>query len=150
VLVLFVAFIVVPIAELYVFVQASHAFGFWLTLAAVIGISLFGGWLIKHQGMRVWRRFNDQLSQGVIPSREIADGVLVLIGGALLLTPGFLTDIVGLFVILPPTRAVARRLLIRRFRIVDITPRRPGPYGPGSTSPGRTTVIDVEGEPDDA
>ena len=70
--------------------------------------------LLRAQGRAVWRRFNETLAAGGMPHREVMDGVLVIFGGAFLITPGFLTDIVGLVLLVPPTRAVVRRLVVRR------------------------------------
>ena len=94
----------VPIAELYAFVQMSHAIGFFTSLAVLAAVSVVGAWIVKRQGLRVWRRFNEQVRSGNIPSNEIADGALLLLAGALLLTPGFLTDALGVLLLLPPVR----------------------------------------------
>jgi UPF0716 protein FxsA len=107
-------FLLVPIAELYVIIQVGDAIGLGWTVALLVADSLLGSLLVRAQGRAVWRRFNEALAQGRVPHREVMDGVLVIFGGALLLTPGFLTDIVGVTFLLPPTRAVIRRLLIRR------------------------------------
>jgi len=115
-LLVLVLIIGVPIAELYVFVQMSHAIGFFNSLLVLAGVSVVGAWIVKRQGMRVWRRFNEQVRRGAVPSREIADGVALLVAGALLLTPGFITDAIGVLLLLPPVRAVVRTVLARRSR----------------------------------
>jgi UPF0716 protein FxsA len=107
-------FLLVPIAELYVIIQVGEAIGLGWTVVLLIADSVLGSLLLRTQGRAVWRRFNDVLAQGRVPHREVIDGVLVIFGGALLLTPGFLTDIVGVTFLLPPTRAIIRRFLIRR------------------------------------
>ena len=107
-------FILVPIAELFCFVQVSSAIGFWNSLGLIVAIAFVGAWLVKREGLKVWRRFVQQVEAGQVPSREIADGVCLLAAGALMLAPGFLTDIVGILLLLPPTRAIARRWLMRR------------------------------------
>ncbi len=107
-------FILVPIAELFFFVQVSSAIGFWNSLGLIVAIAFVGAWLVKREGLKVWRRFAQQVEAGQVPSREIADGVCLLAAGALMLAPGFLTDIVGILLLLPPTRAIARRWLMRR------------------------------------
>jgi UPF0716 protein FxsA len=113
--ILFIAlFILVPIAELAVIIQVGQAIGVWWTIALLIADSLLGSMLMRSQGRVVWRRFNQTLQAGRAPAREVADGVLVIFGGALLLTPGFLTDIVGLLFLLPPTRALIRRVFLRQ------------------------------------
>jgi UPF0716 protein FxsA len=127
---LVILFIVVPIAELYVIVQVGQLIGLWPTLALLLADAVLGSMLLKHQGRGAWRRFNEALAQRRFPGQEVADGVLIVIGGTLLLTPGFLTDIFGLLLLIPPTRAVARRVLRRvtigRFTIVSIPGRGAG------------------------
>jgi UPF0716 protein FxsA len=107
-------FLLVPIAELYVIIQVGEAIGLGWTVVLLIADSVLGSLLLRTQGRAVWRRFNEVLAQGRVPHREVVDGVLVIFGGALLLTPGFLTDIVGVSFLLPPTRAIIRRFLVRR------------------------------------
>lgn len=125
---LVVLFIVVPIAELYVIIQVGQAIGPLPTVAILLADSLIGSWLLRQQGRAVWRRFNEALRAGRPPARETADGALVLLGGAFLLTPGFLSDVLGVVLLLPPSRAFVRRALLRRFvgRVAVATPpRRP-------------------------
>jgi UPF0716 protein FxsA len=114
---LFLLFILVPIAELAVIIQVGEAIGLWWTIALLVADSVLGSVLMRSQGRAVWRRFNATLSEGRPPAREVLDGVLVIFGGALLLTPGFITDIFGALFLLPPTRALVRRLLVRRFAL---------------------------------
>jgi len=137
VLPLVLIFIVVPIIELYVIIQVGEAIGVWWTIGLLIADSLLGSWLMRLQGRSAWRRFQDAISAGRVPAREVADGVLVIFGGALLLTPGFVTDIFGLFLLLPPTRSVVRRTLLRRVTFGMVSGRYPG--GPGRQD------YDVEG-----
>jgi UPF0716 protein FxsA len=119
---LIVLFIVVPIAELYVIIQIGELIGLWPTLALLLADALLGSLLLRHQGRGAWRRFNEAIAQRRFPGKEVADGLLIAIGGTLLLTPGFLTDIVGAIFLTPPTRALVRRLLrgwaARRFVVV--------------------------------
>jgi len=114
-LALLLLFIVVPLAELYVIWQVGEWLGILPTLAILLADSLLGGVLMRTQGRAAWRRFNAATASGRVPAREVIDGVLVIFGGAFLLTPGFLTDAVGLLLLLPPTRAVIRRVLVQRF-----------------------------------
>jgi UPF0716 protein FxsA len=107
-------FLLVPIAELYVIYQVGDAIGVVWTFLLLAADSLLGTLLLRSEGRAVWRRFNDNLAQGRMPHREVLDGVLVIFGGAFLITPGFLTDVVGLALLIPPTRSVVRRLLVRR------------------------------------
>jgi UPF0716 protein FxsA len=147
-LLLLVLFIVVPLAELAVIIQVGEAIGVWWTIAILIADSVLGSVLMRSQGRAVWQRFNATLQAGRAPAREIADGVLVIFGGALLLTPGFLTDIVGLLFLLPPTRAIIRRVFLRQaMRRITVTmatgasmPRRGG----GRTDDVDGTAVDVD------
>src|SRR3954453_1739827 len=109
---LILLFIVVPIAELYVIIKVGDLIGAPLTIALLIADSLLGSWLLKSQGRVVWQRFQQTMQAGRIPHPEVFDGVLVIFGGAFLITPGFITDIVGIFLLLPPTRAVMRGWLV--------------------------------------
>jgi UPF0716 protein FxsA len=113
VLILVVLFIVVPILELYVIIQIGGLIGIWPTLALLLADALLGSLLLRHQGRGAWERFNKALAERRFPGREVADGLLIAIGGTLLLAPGFLTDIVGLIFLIPPTRAIVRGLLTR-------------------------------------
>jgi UPF0716 protein FxsA len=109
-------FILVPIAELAVIIQVGQALGVLETLALMVLVSVIGAWLVKREGLGVWRRAQHQLEAGAVPGRELVDGVLIVLAGALLLTPGFLTDCVGVLLLLPPVRAALRTLAIRRMR----------------------------------
>jgi UPF0716 protein FxsA len=109
--------IALGVLELYVFVQVSNAIGFLNTLGLMIVISLVGVWIVRREGWKVWRRMNLQLNQGRMPQAELIDGVLILLAGVLLVVPGFVTDVVGLLLLLPPTRALARRMAQRRMNV---------------------------------
>ena len=92
-------FIVVPIAELFVIIQVGGAIGVWPTIALLIADSVLGSVLMKGQGRAAWRRFNQALAEKRIPGKEVADGFLIILGGALLIAPGFITDIFGIHVV---------------------------------------------------
>src|SRR5215510_6666453 len=109
-------FIVVPVVEIYVIIQVGEAIGALWTIALLIADSILGSVLMRSQGRAAWRRFNEAIAGGRVPAREVLDGVLVVFGGALLLTPGFVTDIFGAAFLLPPSRALVRRLIVRRVR----------------------------------
>jgi UPF0716 protein FxsA len=118
-------FILVPIAELYVIVQVGQVLGVVNTLALLVLISFTGAWLMKREGITTWRRAQRQFESGLVPGRELVDGALILLAGALLLAPGFITDFVGLLLLLPPVRAgvrgatryrLERRVAYRYFR----------------------------------
>jgi UPF0716 protein FxsA len=142
---LVVIFIVVPIVELWVILEVGGLIGVPPTLALLLAMSLLGATLLRRQGRDAWRRFNLALAERRFPGREVADGLMITIGGALLLTPGFVTDGVGLLLLLPPTRAIARRLLStwvgRRLVVVGAGSMRGAP-GPGA---GARRDYDYEG-----
>jgi UPF0716 protein FxsA len=141
---LIVLFIVIPIAELYVIIQVGELIGPWPTLALLLLDAIGGSLLLKHQGRGAWRRFNEALAQRRFPGREVVDGVLIVVGGTLLVTPGFITDIVGLFLLIPPTRALARAVL-RRFTIGRIAVVGfPGAGSEGGPNSGRRPMPDYD------
>ncbi len=109
-------FLVTPIAELYVIYKVGDAIGVGWTFLLLAADSVIGALLLRSQGRAVWRRFNEALATGRMPQREVQDGILVIFGGAFLITPGFLTDILGLLFLIPPTRALVRRLGMRVLR----------------------------------
>jgi UPF0716 protein FxsA len=147
-LILVLLFIVVPIAELYVIIQVGQWIGVVPTLILLLADAVLGSMLLKHEGRGAWRRFNEALAARRFPGREVADGVLIVIGGTLLLTPGFITDVFGLFLLVPPTRAIARRLLKRltlgRFAVVSVGGFGGAPGGPGP-GPRPSRDYDFEG-----
>ena len=104
-------FLVVPVVEIYVIVQVGQVIGAWPTVALLLVESLLGAWLVKREGRRAWQVLKSAAQTGRLPGRELADAGLVLVGGTLLLTPGFVTDVFGFFFVLPFTRPLARRLL---------------------------------------
>ncbi len=111
---LIVLFIAVPIIELAVIIQVGQALGVLNTIGLLLLVSFVGAWLVKREGMGVWRRFRRQVDQGVVPARELADGVMIIFAGALLMTPGFVTDLLGLCLLLPPVRAAIRSATLAR------------------------------------
>jgi UPF0716 protein FxsA len=112
--VLIALFIGVPFAEIYVLLQVGDAIGVVNTLGLLILISVVGAWLAKREGLGVLRRMQRSIDSGRVPGTELVDGFLILLAGALMLTPGFLTDILAILLLLPPVRAVVRRELRRR------------------------------------
>jgi UPF0716 protein FxsA len=115
-LALVLLFLVLPVAELYAIYKVGDAIGVVWTFLLLAADSVIGALLLRSQGRAVWRRFNEALSQGRMPHREVQDGVLVIFGGAFLITPGFITDILGLLMLIPPTRSVIRRIAMRVVR----------------------------------
>jgi UPF0716 protein FxsA len=114
--VLFVVFVVAPLVELYVIVQVAHEIGVLETIAALIIISAIGAWLVKAAGLSVLVRIQKQLAAGRMPTNELVDGGILLFAGALMLAPGFLSDVLGILLVVPPTRAIVRRLVLRSYR----------------------------------
>jgi UPF0716 protein FxsA len=145
---LVILFIVVPIAELYVIIQVGQAIGVLPTLALLFLDAILGSLLLRHQGRGAWRRFNEAIAQRRFPGKEVADGLLIVIGGTLLLAPGFLTDIVGVFLLIPPTRAIARSILKRftigRFTVVGMSAGGAGPFGRGGPGPQDSRDYDYD------
>jgi UPF0716 protein FxsA len=157
--VLFLLLLVVPIAELYVIVKVAGGIGVLNTLALLILVSIAGAWLVKWQGVATIARFQRRLMSGQLPTAELVDGILIITAGALLLTPGFLTDALGILLLVPPVRIVVRSALVRRYRthppkvrarfvrfggdVIDVdggpgAPRPPrGPGGPDAAPPRR-------------
>jgi UPF0716 protein FxsA len=129
--VLALLFLAVPIVELYVLVQVADVIGVLDTIGLLILVSGVGAWLCKREGVAVLRRIRAALDRYELPSRELVDGALILLAGALMLTPGFVTDSAAVLVLLPPTRAVLRGLVLRslerRTRVMVV--RHGGPSG---------------------
>lgn len=132
---LLILFIAIPIAELWLIIEIGGAIGILPTLALLIVDSLIGAALARSQSRAAWERFNRALSEGRMPGKEAFDGAMIILGGALLLTPGFITDVFGLALLIPPTRALIRGFLTRQvarrgavaFRVASFgSGRRPG------------------------
>lgn len=141
---LLLAFIAVPVVEIYVIIQVGQVIGPWWTILLLLLDGFFGTWLIKHEGRRAWRALQVALQQGRLPAAELADGILILVGGTLMLAPGFVTDAFGVLLILPITRPIGRRLLAgilsRRLTVVGMPP--PGDAAPRTQArPGHEDVI---------
>jgi UPF0716 protein FxsA len=143
--VLFVAFVVVPLVEIFVLIQVGQVIGPWWTIALLIADSILGSWLIRREGRRAWQALTTALSSGRMPAKELADGALILVGGTLMLTPGFATDALGLLLILPLTRPVARGLLTRVVtrRLLSETAGGPNVRHPGPGPEGPVVRGDV-------
>ncbi|QGN57304.1 FxsA family protein [Nostocoides sp. HKS02] len=107
----FILLLVVPVLEIATIIAVGKVIGGWQTLALLLAESALGAWLVRREGAKAWAALRGALRTGQMPSRQLADAALVLVGGTLLLTPGFLTDIAGFFFILPVTRPIARRVL---------------------------------------
>jgi UPF0716 protein FxsA len=144
---LLIVFVVVPIVEIYVLIQVGQVIGPWWTILLLIADSILGTWLIRREGGRAWQALRTALDSGRMPAKELADGALILIGGTLMLSPGFVTDAFGILLILPFTRPLFRRLLTglvtRRLVVLSTGPgqtTRPGPRSQGTVIQGE--VVD--------
>jgi UPF0716 protein FxsA len=134
--VLFLLFVVAPLVELYVLVQVAHLIGLLPALGLLIVLSFFGAWLVKREGVAVLRRLRSSLAAGEMPTNSLVDGGLIVIAGALCIVPGFVSDCIGLLLLVPPIRAVVRGRLIARWSIPGAS-RVTRRFGGGA-------VIDVE------
>jgi UPF0716 protein FxsA len=139
-LVLVVLLLVVPLLEVLVILAVGKAIGGWPTFALLLAESALGAWLVRREGARAWQSLQQALTTGRMPSSQLADAALVLVGGVLLLAPGFLTDLVGFFLVLPFTRPLARGLLeaaVARRLLAGVY--APAFGGWGSAPPGGAT-----------
>lgn len=153
-LLLALVFLAFPIAELAVIVTVARSIGALETIALMIVVSIVGAWLAKREGLGMLTRIRAALDRGELPNREVADGFLILLAGALMITPGFITDCLALSLLFPPTRALVRRTLLtavlRRGRVTVLSGRRGRPgggyggYGTGRRN-GGDGVWDVDG-----
>jgi UPF0716 protein FxsA len=140
---LLAAFIIVPIVEIYLIIQVGQVIGAWWTILLLIADSIFGSWLIRREGRRAWQSLTTALESGRMPATELADGGLILVGGTLMLAPGFVTDAVGILMILPFTRPLARRFLTRVVSRRLLDPGRPGPGPQGPVVQGEVVDDDT-------
>jgi UPF0716 protein FxsA len=134
---LIVLFLVVPIVEITIIVAVAGQLGVLPTVGLLLVVSVAGGWLVRREGVGLLNRVRDELGRGELPAAGMVDGVLLLVGGALMLTPGFLTDAIGLLLLVPPMRALVRAGLLRRFqRRLEATFAVPGSVFAAGATPG--------------
>lgn len=145
---LLLLFTIVPVLELALLVWLGQQVGFWPTVGLIVGTALLGSYLAHREGLSALARFRERVASGGMPGSELTDGIIILIAGALLLTPGVLTDLVGFLGLFPPTRAVVKRLITKRFQrgmtdgSIRIATWPPAPAAP----PPDDAVVDVEYE----
>lgn len=108
--------IVAPLVELYVIIQVANVIGGWETVALLLIEGIIGAWLLRHQSLSTLEKINAALSEHRVPGKELLDGLLIIVAGALMLAPGFISDFIGYLFLIPLTRAPVRGLLTRRFR----------------------------------
>ncbi|KNZ71196.1 FxsA cytoplasmic membrane protein [Thermincola ferriacetica] len=113
---LFLLFITVPVLEILIYIELSRITGIGVTFALIFGTGLIGAFLAKREGLQVIRAIRRELEYGQVPGNHLLDGLLVLVGGILLITPGLLTDITGFLFLLPPTRKMVREFLKKKIR----------------------------------
>jgi UPF0716 protein FxsA len=113
---LLLLFLITPVVELALLIQVGEWIGFWPTIGLIVATGLAGSFLARREGFSVWSRFNTRLQEGGLPGEELVDGMIILVAGALLITPGVLTDVFGFIGLIPLTRAPLRRLLIKRLK----------------------------------
>jgi len=113
---LLLLFLLTPALELGLLIKVDQLIGFGPTIGLIIATGIAGSYLARREGLNTWRRLNERLTAGDLPGNELVDGVIILVAGALLVTPGVLTDVVGFLGLLPPTRALIRKILMRRFQ----------------------------------
>lgn len=132
---LLLVFIIVPLVEIFIIVQVTGGLGLLPTIGLLILMSVIGAWLVKREGLSVVQRVQDALNGGRMPRDELLDGAMILGGGALMLTPGFLTDLVGMSLLLPPVRAVLRPFLAKavKSKITVATGIDPDMFSSGPT-----------------
>jgi UPF0716 protein FxsA len=145
----FLALLVVPIIEIAAIIAVGRVIGGWQTLVLLLLESALGAWIVKREGSRTWNALQEALRTGRMPSRQLADAALVLIGGTLLLTPGFVTDIVGFFFILPLTRPITRAWLeaVVARRLLGPMGEWPSPGGAGPRGGGSGSGGPASGSP---
>lgn len=135
-----------PIAEIAVFIVVGQYIGLWPTLGMILLTAVIGSMLLRIQGFGLLARIKEETGEGRVPGRELVHGVMIMLAGILLLTPGFITDVLGILLFIPPIRDAGWRLL--KDRIVVVTPFG-GPRGPGAAREPRnrgTPVIDLGSE----
>lgn len=151
--VMLIGFIAIPLIEVYLLIQVGRTIGVLPTIGSVLVIAALGTWLAKHEGAKAWRGLNKAMSTGQLPQGELADAALVLVGAVLLIFPGFFTDLIGLFFLVPFTRPIAKKLfdlvLGARLKRMGVDPamlrrRGPGAYGPGGFGAGQGETIEGE------
>lgn len=146
--ILMALFLVIPIIEIYLLIQVGGYIGVLPTIALVVLTAVIGASLLRSQGMQTYLRFNQSLSEGRVPANEILEGVALLIGGALLLTPGFFTDLIGFFCLLPITRRPVVTFIVNRFNPMSGMDMGgvPPSYGPSGNNSGKKSGNVIEGE----
>jgi UPF0716 protein FxsA len=136
---MFLLFLLVPLLEIYLFIRVGSLIGATPTILVVILTAVIGTMLLRHQGLSTWNRVNQALERGELPAFAMMEGVILLLGGALLLTPGFFTDVLGFLALIPPLRRRLIQAFLHRQQVIFETRQPPG-------SAGRRDDRTIEGE----
>jgi UPF0716 protein FxsA len=121
----FIAFLIIPFVEIYLLLQIGGIVGVFPTIALVVLTAIIGAVLLRQQGLATWQRFQDNLAKGTLPAYEMVEGPILLVGGALLLTPGFFTDIIGFACLIPPMRKkIAQYIIEKRLVQAGVPPHQ--------------------------
>jgi UPF0716 protein FxsA len=154
VLILFILLVSVPLVEIYVLIQVGRVIGAGTTVVLVVFTAVLGAWLLRGQGLATVARARASLDQGQLPAQELVEGLILLLAGVLLLTPGFVTDALGFAALVPAVRHTLAGALAARLSIHAVPGRRPqpgpGPSGPDSSTRTRTIEADYRVERDDS
>ena len=142
---LLLLFVVLPLVELALLLWLADVTSWQLTFGLVICTGVLGGWLARHEGLRCWRAVQEQLARGELPADSLLDGLLILVAGAVLITPGVITDLAGFALLVPPIRGLVKRYLVARFQARMIV----APMSGFRDRPPEGDVIDVEHRPAD-
>jgi UPF0716 protein FxsA len=142
---LLLLFTLIPLVELWLLVKLSGVFGFWTTIALVLGTGMAGAALARWQGFQVIQRVQSQMREGMLPAQAIGDGVLIFAAGLLLITPGILTDALGLALLIPPLRKLVLQG-VRHWFTTHVRVQTHTFYAdsPGAQPPGRSTIVDAK------
>lgn len=142
--ILFLLFLIVPVVEIYLLIQVGSVIGALNTIGVVIGTAILGAYLFKRQGLSTFARVQETMARGEIPAIEMMEGIVLLITGALLLTPGFFTDAVGFIFLIPAIRRTFIIWLLKHSNIIQF--RGPGSHGNGPSGPASQGPGVIEGE----
>jgi len=115
--IMFLCFLIIPFIEIYLLIQVGSIIGAFPTIFLVVFSAVLGAWLLRQQGFATWHRFQESLAQGVIPAYEMVEGPIILVGGPLLLTPGFITDIIGFACLIPQLRRKIAQYVIENYLV---------------------------------
>ncbi|HEY8594149.1 MAG TPA: FxsA family protein [Devosiaceae bacterium] len=139
---LFATFLVVPLIEIGLFINIGQIIGLWPTLLGVVLTAMIGSWIVRQQGLSLVAEINRQMRMGQLPARQLADGMMIGIAGALLITPGYFTDTCGFLLLVPAVRSAIYAFLKSRITVVDLGR---GPAGnPRGPHDSRTIDLDED------